>query len=240
VGADPTRYRGRPPSTAKRARHAAGDPTGVVVAARTGHGQCATREVCGRGVERHLHTNGEPARASTGNRRWRMGSYYRRGRVTPAEGRSPAPNQLRKGSTVPVIDDESSNTARWTETSRPRCRRKLRLNQPVTGWKGCGRSLVEGDLPRSLLWLIGVPHRTAKHWALPKPKRELTKHSASTASECDASICRARRPDGLGGSRMREICTSGLTSGDWKRSVRLGMRHRHMAKAAGQRQLPQA
>ena len=39
---------------------------------------------------------------------------------------------------------------------------------------------------------------------------------------------------------MREICTSGLTSGDWKRSVRLGMRHRHRAQAAGKRQLPQA
>jgi hypothetical protein len=26
-------------------------------------------------VERHLHFNGEPVRASAGDRRWRMGSY---------------------------------------------------------------------------------------------------------------------------------------------------------------------
>ena len=51
VGADPPYKRGRPPSSAKRARNAAGDPTGVVMAARTGHEQCATREVCDRGEE---------------------------------------------------------------------------------------------------------------------------------------------------------------------------------------------
>jgi hypothetical protein len=34
VGADPPHKRGRPPSSAKRARYAADDPTGVVVAAR--------------------------------------------------------------------------------------------------------------------------------------------------------------------------------------------------------------
>jgi hypothetical protein len=39
-----------------------------------GHEQCATREVCGRGKNRQLRANGEPARASVGERRWRMGS----------------------------------------------------------------------------------------------------------------------------------------------------------------------
>src|SRR3954463_5804111 len=43
-------------------------------------------------------------------------------------------------------------------------------------------------------------------------------HSASTACQCDVPTCRERRPDGLGESRMREIRTSGLTSGDRKRS----------------------
>ena len=33
-----------------------------------------------------------------------------------------------------------------------------------------------------------------------------------------APTCRARRLDDAGESRMREICMSGLTSGDWKRS----------------------
>jgi hypothetical protein len=51
VGADPPHKRGRPPSPVKRARNAAGNPTGVVMAARTGHEQCATREVCDRGGE---------------------------------------------------------------------------------------------------------------------------------------------------------------------------------------------
>ena len=74
VGADPPYKRGRSPSSAKRARNAAGDPTGVVMAARTGHEQCATREVCDRGTERQLRANGEPVRASAGGRRWRMGS----------------------------------------------------------------------------------------------------------------------------------------------------------------------
>jgi hypothetical protein len=144
VGADPPQQRGRPPSPVKRARHAAGDPTGVVMAARTGHERCATREVCGRDEERHLHANGEPVRASTGDRRWRMGSYYCRGRVTPAEGRSPDPAQARKGPTAPVIDDESTNTARKAEKSRPPYRRKLRLDQSLTGWKCCGRSSAWG------------------------------------------------------------------------------------------------
>jgi len=46
--------------------------------------------------------------------------------------------------------------------------------------------------------------------------------------------CRVRRPDDAGESRMRAICMSGLTSGDWKRSYGSGeMRHRPWAKAAG-------
>lgn len=51
VGADPPLERGRPPSSVKRARNATDDPAGVVMAARTGHEWCATREVCDRGVE---------------------------------------------------------------------------------------------------------------------------------------------------------------------------------------------
>ena len=51
AGADPPLERGRPLSPVKRARHAADDPAGVVMAARTGHERGATREVCDRGAE---------------------------------------------------------------------------------------------------------------------------------------------------------------------------------------------
>jgi hypothetical protein len=73
-GADPPQQRRRSLSTAKRARHAAGDPTGVVMAARTGHEQCATRKICDRSKEWQLRANGEPERAGAGGCRWRMGS----------------------------------------------------------------------------------------------------------------------------------------------------------------------
>ena len=45
-----------------------------------------------------------------------------------------------------------------------------------------------------------------------------TRHSAYTPCRDAARTGRARRPDDAGESRMREICMSGLTSGDWKRS----------------------
>src|SRR3954469_1762021 len=44
------------------------------------------------------------------------------------------------------------------------------------------------------------------------------RRSASTPSPDDASTCRERRSDGAGESRMREICMSGLTSGNRRRS----------------------
>ena len=50
------------------------------------------------------------------------------------------------------------------------------------------------------------------------PDEYLYGRSASIPSRGDAPTCRERRPDGLGESRMREIRTSGLTSGDRKRS----------------------
>src|SRR6266478_9028556 len=69
-GADPPEQRGRPMLPGKRARYAAGGPTGVMGAARTEHGQCATREVCrrGKGEEPNPRTNprGPASAASDG------------------------------------------------------------------------------------------------------------------------------------------------------------------------------
>src|SRR3954452_3190906 len=45
-----------------------------------------------------------------------------------------------------------------------------------------------------------------------------TRRSASTPYRGAVPTCRARSPDDAGESRMRAICMSGLTSGDWKRS----------------------
>ena len=121
VGADPTHKRGRSQSSVKRARHVAGDPTGVVMAARTGHERCATREVCHRGGEGGtFRSNGEPVRASAGGRRWRMGSYYRRGRVTPVKGRSSDSPQAREAPTARRLTmslPTSSETVEKLQTS---------------------------------------------------------------------------------------------------------------------------
>jgi hypothetical protein len=45
-----------------------------------------------------------------------------------------------------------------------------------------------------------------------------TRRSACMPCRVVAPTCRARRLDDAGESRMRVICMSGLTSGDWKRS----------------------
>jgi hypothetical protein len=67
---------GRPPSSGKRARHAPDGLTGVKVAARMAEHQCATREVCSGDHGWQPTVSGEPARASAGRNRWRMGPYY--------------------------------------------------------------------------------------------------------------------------------------------------------------------
>jgi hypothetical protein len=140
-----------------------------------------------------------------------------------------------------VIDDESTNTARKAEKVQTSLQTKAKTEPASHRLEMRREEFGERDyLPKPLLRLIDGPHRTTKHWVPPKPGRVSIRHPASTASQGDTPICRERRYDGPGESRMQEICTSGLTSGDWKRSAWLGMRHRRMTKAAGQRQLPQA
>jgi len=139
-----------------------------------------------------------------------------------------------------VIDDESTNTARKAEKVQTSPQTKAKA-EPVACRLEMLREESGGALsPRTP---PAADCRTAwdnEALGSAKARTRVDRHEASTTSQGGASIGRERRPDGSGESRMREICTSGLTSGDWKRSVRLGMRHRHMAKAAGQRQLPHA
>ena len=158
----------------------------------------------------------------------------------PAEGRSPDPIQARKGPTAPVIDDESTNTARKAEKVQTSPQTKAKT-EPVARRLEMLREEFGGAL--SPLTLSAADCRAAldnEALGSAKARTRVDRHAASTASQGSASICRERRSDGPGESRMQEICTSGLTSGDWKRSAWLGMRHRRMTKAAGQRQLPQA
>jgi hypothetical protein len=139
-----------------------------------------------------------------------------------------------------VIDDESTNTARKAEKVQTSPQTKAKT-EPVARRLEMLREEFGGAL--SPLTPPTADCRAAldnEALGSAKARTRVDRHAASTASQGDASICRERRSDGPGESRMREICTSGLTSGDWKRSVRLGMRHRRMAKAAGQRQLPHA
>jgi hypothetical protein len=83
------------------------DSTGVVVAARTGKIRCATREVC----QSARQGNVEPARASDGSGRWRMGPQYRGNLVTEAEGRGPGSERTHEAARAAGIDDESTNSA---------------------------------------------------------------------------------------------------------------------------------
>ena len=82
--ADPPLYRGRPPATGKRATQAPVVSAGVLALARMEEeGNSNTGSPAG-GVHA---PNRNPARDRPGRSGWRRGPYYRRGRVTPAEGR---------------------------------------------------------------------------------------------------------------------------------------------------------
>jgi hypothetical protein len=101
-----------------------------------------------------------------------MGSYYCRGRVTPAEGRSPDPIQARKGSTGQVIDDESTNTARTAEKVQTTLQTKAKTEPVARRLEMLREEFGVGNyLPRPLVRLIAVPHWTTKHWVPPKPGR---------------------------------------------------------------------
>ena len=114
-----------------------------------------------------------------------------------------------------MIDDESTNTARKAEKVRTSPQTKAKT-EPVARRLEMLREEFGGAL--SPLTPPTADCRAALDNEAPGSAKARTcvgRHAASTASQGGASIGRERRSDGPGESRMREICTSGLTSGDW-------------------------
>src|SRR3954453_5177427 len=110
AGADPPQCRGRPPSPAKRTRRAAGDPAGVVVAARTGEEPTRNKGSlpgCRGGARqrRVREDRGRPGQTADGP-------------VVPSRpgnaggGKGPWLETSERSSESPTIDHESSNVAR--------------------------------------------------------------------------------------------------------------------------------
>jgi len=90
----------------------------------------------------------------------------------PAEGRSPDPTQARKRPTVPVIDDESTNTARKAEKVQTSLQTKAKTEPAARRLEMLRGEFGVGDyLPRPLLRLIAAPHWTTKHRVQSKPGR---------------------------------------------------------------------
>ena len=123
----------------------------------------------------------------------------------PAEGRSPDPIQARKGPTAPVIDDESTNTARKAEKVQTSPQTKVKA-EPVACRLEMLREESGGALsPRTP---PAADCRTAwdnEALGSAKARTRVDRHEASTTSQGGASIGRERRPDGSGESRMRYV-----------------------------------
>ena len=102
-----------------------------------------------------------------------------------------------------------------------------RISSMLRGW--CGY-FNQGPVMDDLRAHPGYTERQIRRWLMrragnkaPGSARSRTsismRRSASSAFPRNrGSTCQERRSDGTGESRMREIRTSGLTSGDWKRS----------------------
>jgi hypothetical protein len=84
AGADLTVTQGRPQTMEIDERTRFIGPAGVMAMACTPRRPDATREAP---AEIAVGINRQLARARPGRMGWRRGPYYRRGRVTPAEGR---------------------------------------------------------------------------------------------------------------------------------------------------------
>ncbi len=84
AGADLTVTQGRPQTMEIDERTSFIGPAGVMAMACTHRRPDATREAP---AEIAVGINRQLARARPGRMGWRRGPYYRRGRVTPAEGR---------------------------------------------------------------------------------------------------------------------------------------------------------
>ena len=71
-----------------------------------------------------------------------------------------------------MIDDESTNTARKAEKVQTSLQTKAKTEPAARRLEMLREEFGVGNYrPRPLLRLIAVPHRTTKHWVLPKPGR---------------------------------------------------------------------
>jgi hypothetical protein len=124
----------------------------------------------------------------------------------PAEGRSPDPAQARKRPTVPVIDDESTNTARKAEKVQTSLQTKAKTEPAARRLERLREEFGVGNyLPRPLVRLIAVPHWTTKHWVPPKPGRvsidtRLQRRSKATRRSVESEGLTGREKAGCGKS----------------------------------------
>jgi len=153
-----------------------------------------------------------------------MGPYDRGSWVMPAEERGPdlrqtskvtKPRRLAQGLTTPFV---------WVRRLQSPLQAKAKAEPAFRSiqerWLGNAAGATADTTSHSpCCACVGAMQWTSGHRISPNIWTSIsTRRSAPTPCHSVVPTCRARRPDDVGESRMRGICMSGLTSGDWRRS----------------------